>query len=179
MVLQHYADPEVYGEREQHVLEYVSSQVARAIDRKRAEERLRARERQQAAVAELGQRALVAAELPDLLQAAAALVAQTLDVELSAVLELLPGGAEFVVRAHHGWSDGLVRDLRVPAGDDSQSGYTLLSREPVVLDDARTETRFKVSGTCQEHGVAWQYAPLHYFLNAAGRDSPPAARPEP
>lgn len=30
----------------------------------------------------------------------------------------------------------------------------------------------------QEHGVAWQYAPLHYFLNAASRDPAPAASPE-
>ena len=29
----------------------------------------------------------------------------------------------------------------------------------------------------QEHGVAWHYAPLHYFLNAAGCD--PAPSPEP
>ncbi len=41
MVLQHYSDPEAYGEREQHMLEFVSTQVAIAINRKRAEEALR------------------------------------------------------------------------------------------------------------------------------------------
>jgi two-component system, cell cycle sensor histidine kinase and response regulator CckA len=40
MVVQHYTDPRAYGEREQEILEYVSSQIARAIDRKRAEEAL-------------------------------------------------------------------------------------------------------------------------------------------
>ncbi len=41
MVVQHYTDPKAYGEREQHMLEFVSTQVATAINRKRAEEALR------------------------------------------------------------------------------------------------------------------------------------------
>ena len=41
MVVQHYSDPDAYGEREQNILEFVSSQVARAIERKQAEEALR------------------------------------------------------------------------------------------------------------------------------------------
>ena len=40
MVVQHYTDPNAYGEREQHMLEFVSTQVAIAINRKRAEEKL-------------------------------------------------------------------------------------------------------------------------------------------
>ncbi|MGE5138012.1 MAG: GAF domain-containing protein, partial [Rudaea sp.] len=34
MVVQHYSDPQAYGERERQMLEFVSSQVAQAIDRK-------------------------------------------------------------------------------------------------------------------------------------------------
>lgn len=41
MVVQHYSDPAAYGEREAHMLEYVSSRVAQAIERKRVEEALR------------------------------------------------------------------------------------------------------------------------------------------
>ncbi len=41
MVVQHYTDPNAYGERELQMLEYVSEQVAKAIDRKRTEEALR------------------------------------------------------------------------------------------------------------------------------------------
>ncbi len=40
MVVQHYTDPNAYGEREQHMLEFVSTQVAIAINRKRSEEKL-------------------------------------------------------------------------------------------------------------------------------------------
>jgi len=41
MVVQHYTDPNAYGEREQHMLEFVSTQVGIAITRKRAEDALR------------------------------------------------------------------------------------------------------------------------------------------
>jgi PAS domain S-box-containing protein len=41
MVVQHYSGPKAYGEREQHMLEFVSTQVAIAITRKRAEDALR------------------------------------------------------------------------------------------------------------------------------------------
>lgn len=40
MVVQHYTDPTAYGNRERQMLEYVSSQVAKAIEHKRAEEKL-------------------------------------------------------------------------------------------------------------------------------------------
>jgi len=45
MAVQHYTDPAAYGESERQVLEYVSSQVARAIARKRAEEELQESEK--------------------------------------------------------------------------------------------------------------------------------------
>ncbi len=45
MVVQHYSNPEAYSEREQHVLEFVSSQVAIAISRKQVEDALRGSER--------------------------------------------------------------------------------------------------------------------------------------
>jgi PAS domain S-box-containing protein/putative nucleotidyltransferase with HDIG domain len=41
MVVQHYTNPAAYGPRELRMLEYVSSQVARSIERKRSEEALR------------------------------------------------------------------------------------------------------------------------------------------
>jgi len=41
MVVQHYSDPMVYGEREKRILEFVSSQVAMVINRKRSEDAVR------------------------------------------------------------------------------------------------------------------------------------------
>jgi two-component system, cell cycle sensor histidine kinase and response regulator CckA len=52
MAVQHYTDPAAYGESERQVLEYVSSQVARAIARKRAEEELQESEKRLRILAE-------------------------------------------------------------------------------------------------------------------------------
>ncbi|HLF15312.1 MAG TPA: PAS domain S-box protein [Bacteroidota bacterium] len=41
MVVQHYSDEKAYGEREQRILEFMSSQIARVIERKRSERALR------------------------------------------------------------------------------------------------------------------------------------------
>jgi PAS domain S-box-containing protein len=41
MVVQHYSDPKVYGDREKRILEFVSSQVAMVINRKRSEDAVR------------------------------------------------------------------------------------------------------------------------------------------
>jgi hypothetical protein len=46
MVVQHYDDPRAYGVPELHMLEYVSSQVAKAIERKKAADKLRQSEEQ-------------------------------------------------------------------------------------------------------------------------------------
>jgi len=50
MAVQHYSDPEAYGVREQHMLEFVSSQVAHAIHRKQAEEALHESEQRLASI---------------------------------------------------------------------------------------------------------------------------------
>jgi PAS domain S-box-containing protein len=118
-----------------------------------AEQALKAYARQQAAVAQLGQRALTETDLFNLMDEAVILVAETLDVELSKVLELLPSGDALLLRAGVGWKEGLVGHVTVGAGTDSQAGYTLLSSEPVVVEDLRTETRFNGPPLLHEHGV--------------------------
>jgi PAS domain S-box-containing protein len=122
--------------------------IATAIDvteRRRATQELATRATQQAAVAEMGQRALVTQQPAELLDTAVTLVARVLDVEMCTVLELLPGGRAFVVRAGAGCRPGVVGHTQVPAGRDSQAGYTLLVDGPVVCDDVHAETRFTPS----------------------------------
>jgi PAS domain S-box-containing protein len=41
----------------------------------------------------------------------------------------------------------------VGAGTESQSGYTLLTAHPVIVEDIRAETRFKIPPMLFEHGV--------------------------
>lgn len=65
MVVQDYADPQAYSEREQRVLEYVSSQVAKAIERKQAEESLRESEQKFSLMFEKAPFAVALSNLPD------------------------------------------------------------------------------------------------------------------
>lgn len=121
--------------------------------RKQAEEALRVRERQQAVVAQLGQCVLADVDLSTLMNEAVVCVAQSLEVEYSKVLELLPDGNALLLKAGVGWQAGLVGQGTVGAGTNSQAGYTLLSREPVIVEDLRTEKRFSGPRLLHEHGV--------------------------
>ena len=120
---------------------------------KRAEVESGALARQQAAVAELGLKALANDDLRGLVHEAVVCVARTLGVEYAKVVEVLPGGEELLLRAGVGWGEGLVGRAREDAGRGSQAGYTLLSDEPVVSDDVGAEERFRPPPLLVEHGV--------------------------
>lgn len=130
--------------------------VRRARARQRRwdiERELQVRAGQQAVVAELGRRALANMPLPLLLQFATERVAAALGVELTKVLRLLPDGQAFLLVAGYGWDEGLVGSLRVPAGTDSQAGYTLRAGGPIVVEDFTRETRFACPALLRRHGV--------------------------
>lgn len=110
-------------------------------ERKRADEEIRSRARQQAAVADLSRHALAEADLTLLMNEAVEVVSRTLEVEYCKVLELLPDGEELLLRAGVGWQEGMVGQATVGAHLDSQAGYTLVSDEPVVSEDLGSETR--------------------------------------
>src|SRR5205085_1748569 len=131
-----------------------ASAIARDItERKRAERELEARARQQAAVADLGQRALARTDLSALLDEAVALVARTLEVDYCALLELVCDGAALRFRAGVGWPDEVMAREFVPAGPQTQAGYTLATGVPVIVEDFRTERRFQADAMLREHGA--------------------------
>ena len=122
-------------------------------DRKRAEEQLERRAAQQAAVAELGLRALEHVGLRSLMDEAVALVCRTLGVEYAKVDELLPGGDGLLVRAGAGWRDGVVGNCVMPTGRGSPAGYALLAGEPLIVEDMTADTPFEVPSVLRDHGV--------------------------
>ena len=111
---------------------------------------LRSRLEQQRAVAEFGQRALRGAELEPLLDDAVAVVTKTLDVNYASVIELLPDDAGLRLSAVSGWKK---RGTMLIAGASSQSRYTLISSEPVIIENYATETRFQLGPETLSHGV--------------------------
>ncbi len=122
-------------------------------ERRRVERALEAYVRQQRAITFLGHKALMGHDLTDLMNEVVRKVAETLDNEYCKVLELLPDSNEMLLRAGVGWKDGLVGNATVHTGSDSQAGYTLNSKEPVVVEDLNTETRFSGSQLLLEHNV--------------------------
>jgi signal transduction histidine kinase len=111
------------------------------------------REREQAAVAELGRVALDVIDLPTLLRIAADLVATTLDVEHSAVFEVEPDGDALRLVAAHGPVVPLVPDLLVAPGSASQAGYTFSVGGPVILSDVASEARFVLGDAVRDLGI--------------------------
>ena len=157
---------EVHGS-DAEFLTALAQQCAQALERARlyeaerdARERaetiqstLRARERQQAAVAELGQQAIGGGPLREVFRAAVDAIVRTLDTEFVEILQLLPEDRQMRLVAGAGWRKGLVGRTKIDAGANSQAGYTLLSRAPVLVEDLATETRFRTHRLLPEHGV--------------------------
>ena len=109
--------------------------------------------RQQAVIAELGKLALTGGELQELFDRAAAMVAETLGVEYCKVLQPLPDHGALQLVAGVGWKEGLIGQATVGVGVDSQAGYTLLTKDLVIVEDWHTETRFAYPPLLREHGV--------------------------
>jgi PAS domain S-box-containing protein len=159
-------------------LQSMANVLGGAIRQRRAEETLRQRARQQAAVARLGQIALAENDLDRLLNQAVTMVAETLEVELCKALELLPGGSEVLLRAGVGWKPGLVGRGRVSTGLESQAGYTLASDQPVTVEDLRTETRFSGPPLLHDHGVVSGISCVIHAGEEPGAPAPGRAAPD-
>ncbi|MHC0066219.1 PAS domain-containing protein [Nostoc sp. UIC 10890] len=121
--------------------------------RKQAEEALEVHAKQQAMVAEISQIALASTDLTTLMNSCVTMVAQCLKVQSCKILELLPDDGRLLLRAGVGWQPGLVGKATVSGGINSQAGYTLLSQEPVIVDDLSAETRFNGPPLLHDHQV--------------------------
>jgi two-component system sensor kinase FixL len=117
-------------------------------------QRVRSRDRQQRAVAALGQVALAACPFPQLLDRAAHAVARTLQVGFTSVLEYRPGQTGFRVRAGTGWGADFPDGARVSATADSDVGFALHTRASVVVEDFDEEIRFSRSKRLADHDIA-------------------------
>jgi PAS domain S-box-containing protein len=129
--------------------------AAQVVERAATDRAARSRERQQAAVAEVGRLALAGLDLAALQQRAVNLIAETLDVEYAASLELLPDEAGFRIVAGVGWTPGtmLNPDATISLADASMASYTLRSGGPVLTEDVRTETRFAIPAFVLANGI--------------------------
>ncbi len=110
------------------------------------------RARQQAVVAELGQRALGGLSLDELIGEAVARVAGELGTDFVSLLELTGDRRGMLVRAGHGLPEGVLGGV-LPASAQDLPGYALHSDRPIVIADFATETRFDPSPVQRDLGV--------------------------
>ncbi len=70
-------------------------------------------------------------------------VITTLNVDRCQVLEVLPDGEKFAASRRSGMAAGRRRNLVVKASKDTQAGYTVRYQRTTVVEDFKTETRFR------------------------------------
>ena len=120
-------------------------------ERLKLENELRSRAKQQEALAQLGERALIEPDLERLLNDAASTVALTLSADFVKILDLLPGGTDLLLRAGFGWKADLVGTVLTSTETGGYAHYTLNSATPVVTDDYATEARFALPHYLKDH----------------------------
>lgn len=137
----------------QRIVELEEVQNHNTSERDRIENILEVEGRQQAVIAEMGQNALSGTDISVLMDKAVNFIVKNLNLEYCKILELLPDGNTFLLKAGVGWKKGLVGSAIVDAGINSQAGYTLLSDNPVIVEDLNTEIRFRGPSLLFDHGV--------------------------
>ncbi len=121
--------------------------------RKLIEEALQLRERQQAALAALSQLALAGSRVDDLLDAAVATVAQTLELTPVGIWQLKTPECLLQARAGVGWSEDRRGPLVALTDGFSPLKAALAQGDPVVVDDLRADPRF-VAAVLPERDLA-------------------------
>ncbi len=111
------------------------------------------REKQQAMVAQLGMLAHTDISLNNFMDHLVRQVAHTLDVELCKILKYRPEKNDLLLVAGVGWHEGIAGSATIPDNQNSQAGYTLLQREPVIVKSLKEEKRFKGPDLLFDHGV--------------------------
>jgi PAS domain S-box-containing protein len=120
-------------------------------ERMNLQNELRSRAKQQEALAQLGERALVARDIEQLLNDVVSTVALTLPVDFVKVLELMPGGNDLLLRAGFGWKAGSIGSVVMSKERDNYARHILDAAVPVITADFATETRFAIPQYLRNH----------------------------
>ena len=128
--------------------------------------RLTTRASQQAAVAAIGQCALVGLDVPALMTQVVSFLGNTLEVESCAIFEYMADTRELAFRDGFGFGEESragARRLVVEGTPESRA----LDDDPVIIQEWSTETRFKFPETLKNEGVR-----SSVFLVIAGPERP-------
>jgi PAS domain S-box-containing protein len=116
------------------------------------QDELRSRAKQQEALAQLGERALVETDIERLLDDVVSTVAVTLPVDFVKILELMPGDNDLLLRSGYGWKADCVGTMVMSRERDSYAQHILRGAVPVITADFGAETRFTTPRYLHDHG---------------------------
>jgi len=109
------------------------------------------RARRSVYVADIGRRSLAGASAAELIEDVPQRMSELLGVEFAKVLLRKPGEDQLDLRSWVGFD--VPPGTTVDAGLNSQAGFTLLEKEPVIVPDLEAETRFTGPPLLRDAGV--------------------------
>ena len=109
--------------------------------------------RQQAAIARFGSFALRQSDLQPVLEEAARVCADGLNVPFCKVCCYQPEKNELLIVAGFGWKAGVVGHVVSRADESSPQGRAFITGEPSICNDLRNDTRFQLPAFYSEHQI--------------------------
>ncbi|HVJ53755.1 MAG TPA: histidine kinase dimerization/phosphoacceptor domain -containing protein [Aliidongia sp.] len=108
---------------------------------------------QQAAIAGFGSFALRQSDLLKVLTEAARVCADGLSVPFCKVCRYRAEENDLLIEAGYGWRTGVVGHVVSRADETSPQGRAFITGEPLICNDLRKDTEFKLPGFYAEHGI--------------------------
>lgn len=123
-------------------------------DRINAENEMKQRVNQQAAVSSLGQYALKNNDINELFSKTVAYIKELLHLDLCLVLEYVKDKNEFIIRDIKGFENEIPPSLKIAADLTTHAGYTLEVNSEVLIEDIENDSRFNKPNFLTELGLA-------------------------
>ncbi len=114
---------------------------------------LAVRTKQQAVITNLGLMALAENDIPELMQKAVNLIAQTLELDYCSATELLSDRKAVLIQAGYGWEEGIIGRTRVAVEPGSWAESSLHAQEPIVIANWTTEKRYPYPILMSSHKI--------------------------
>jgi PAS domain S-box-containing protein len=130
-------------------------------ERKRTERQFEIHNRQQAAVAILGQKALAGAPLPELYAEAVGQICKNLEADLSALFESNTGSNELLLKAGAGWKSDLVGSAILWTDEQTGLGTTLRPENPLVIENEAGITVQRIAALQEQPFRTGMFALVH------------------
>ena len=140
MVVQHYSDPNAYGERDQHMLEFVSTQVAIAISRKQADDALLRQLKELTVLHSVSMTAAQASSVDQLIEQVTLIIGNAVYVDDFGVA--LFDKARQVLQPHPSYhGESFEAKATIPLSEGIM-GYVASSGEPYCAADVRNDPHY-------------------------------------